>query len=393
MHRYTAKIIIRNDAIQKNGKVSLALQCFINGSRKVIGLNISVLPEHFNAIRQEVQVPEEPEYSNLINANIRQAKIRAEKIFMEAMLANRPLDRPQFTSSFLMRSQGGSFLDFMEREIELERRVKAPGTIKNYIKTINKVRDFNSGISFSSLNYNLIQRFHRYLTLLELETNTIAGYHKNFKKFINIAKLKGLVDDNPYENFKIQKARTDREFLEADELQLLIDMYRRRILSDDRNRILRYFLFMCFTSMRYDDVRNLTVEKLKGDYMSFRPGKTKKTMKNLKIDFNHLARELISDSLKDPLKIENEKVFDCSSLQKSNSMLKKIAAEAGIGKNLTCHVGRHTFATTFLSAGGTVDVLKDIMGHSNLETTMVYVHIADARRKEMMESMADLFKF
>jgi len=42
------------------------------------------------------------------------------------------------------------------------------------------------------------------------------------------------------------------------------------------------------------------------------------------------------------------------------------------------HVARHTFATNFLIAGGRVEILQKILGHSKIDETMIYVHIAES---------------
>ena len=64
--------------------------------------------------------------------------------------------------------------------------------------------------------------------------------------------------------------------------------------------------------------------------------------------------------------------------------MKDIAIASGIRKNLTMHVARHTFATEYLRRGGHVHVLKELMGHSKINTTMIYVHVdSDMKRKGM----------
>jgi site-specific recombinase XerD len=67
--------------------------------------------------------------------------------------------------------------------------------------------------------------------------------------------------------------------------------------------------------------------------------------------------------------------------QKSNEVLKQVCKAAGIDKNVCTHDGRHTFATLYLEAGGSVEVLQRLMGHSNITTTMIYVHISAERVK------------
>jgi len=48
---------------------------------------------------------------------------------------------------------------------------------------------------------------------------------------------------------------------------------------------------------------------------------------------------------------------------------------AGISKRVTVHTLRHSFATAFLENGGRLEELKELLGHSHIETTMIYTHV------------------
>ena len=73
-----------------------------------------------------------------------------------------------------------------------------------------------------------------------------------------------------------------------------------------------------------------------------------------------------------------------------NAYLKEIAEPAGIHKNLTFHMARHTFATTVtLTNGVPIETISKMLGHTKLATTQIYAKVIERKVSDDMQLLRE----
>ena len=88
--------------------------------------------------------------------------------------------------------------------------------------------------------------------------------------------------------------------------------------------------------------------------------------------------------------LEGQRRRSCMDGQAFGKALREAARVAKISKRVTAHVLRHSFASHLLLAGYDIRTIQDLLGHANVQTTMIYLQTVPEKTKKTRQSPLDL---
>lgn len=304
------------------------------------------------------------------------------------------------------------YLEYLEIE-----KNKSQKTLENYGRYLDRFLGFAKIDNISQLNEELIRKYRLYLNRLQdakgkqLKKVT-QNYHiialRTFLKYLAKTGVKTV----PAERVELGK-QEDREvtFLQPDELERLFDApthlrseelragKKGTGLDNLRDKAILTTLFS--TGMRVSELCSLD-----RDEIDFKRGELSVRGKGSKIRLVFLSdetRQNIRDYIsKRPdvdealfIRIPKTKTFSKSpppagglrltprSIQR---IVKKYSIKAGIvGKKVSCHTLRHSFATDLLRNGADIRSVQAMLGHASVTTTQIYTHVTDKQLREVHE--------
>jgi len=308
------------------------------------------------------------------------------EIELRYRLQNKELTAELLRNEFKKPNYNTSFLSFYEIELEKKKNGLSESMYEKYDVTLKKLKRFKSEIIFSELDCDLLNDFSKYCRKLGNCQNTINSNLKNIKFFVRLAYRKKLIFEDVFTDYKISNIKPLRNYLTESELQNIITYFKMKIFNDIQRKVLQPFLFACFTGLRFSDVENLKFDNFIDDYIVLTPQKTSYIDKKIKIPFCNAAKDLVNWDRK------TRKVFDMYCSQYINRELKKICDSIGIKKQITFHCARHTFATIYLRKTNDLAGLQKLLGHSNINETMIYAHALDDTITDNMKSLDSIFQ-
>lgn len=250
-------------------------------------------------------------------------------------------------------------------------------------------------MSFRQLNFAFIEAFDFYLRIgLKMKPNTVLRNILPLRKMVRFAVNKGYIPSDPFSEYKPERGKSVHRYLTMEELKKIMST---NFHTHFRNLTRDMFIFSAFTGMAYSDIKKLTVKELvtTGDGNLWIVTARKKTGTVSRIRLLDVAVRIIEKYEKGRT---GEKVFPMPGYTTVDINLKRIAEICGIEKNVSFHMGRHSFASSVcLSQGVPIETVSRMLGHRDIHTTQIYATVSmqkiNSDMKKLSGRIAGKFSF
>ena len=260
----------------------------------------------------------------------------------------------------------------------LRREDRSDGTIAKYLRD---VRESAAWLDGRDLTREVVVEWKHFLSEQGLQPVTINS---------KLAALNGLLRFLGREDCRARFLRVQRRMfretgrdLEKNEYTRLVETA--RLLGKDRLALLMESI--CATGIRVSEVRYLTVEAARaGQAEIVLKGKIRVILLPAK-----LCRRLLKYAAKN--KIASGELFLTGSGKRLSrgqiwAEMKRLCAKAGVAATKVFpHNLRHLFATAFYQVSKDIARLADVLGHSSIETTRIYLISTGAEHSRQLERL------
>ena len=274
-------------------------------------------------------------------------------------------------------------------------KMKSNNTIESYKSDILNYLYFLENVKYikdlKTVKTETILEYLSYLKKLGYSVRSESRALSALKSFYKFLCLENYIETNPV--ITISAPKLDKKLpvvLSVDEVMRLLN-----ILNDDtpynaRNHAMIEVMYG--TGLRVSELVNLKLTELHlTDKMISTIGKGSKERL---VPINDYASVVLRNYIvnyrpqllkkgKDPSYVFLNNLGEPLSRQSFFLILKRLAKEAGIEKEISPHTLRHSFATHLLEAGTDLRYIQEMLGHEDISTTQIYTHLSKQKIKDV----------
>ena len=347
----------------KDGGYSLCLDYMIDGVRRRESLKLYLVPE---------------------KTRLDRAKNNDTLYVAQTIRAKRILELQNKRAGIAKKVKDMLLVDYLKDQYEAYMSRGQEAYAHNLSHLTIWIKKFGKSVSLQTIDKEYVIALVAFMRKEGLQEGTISMYFQILNTSLNTAYRAGLLPENPIKRLerkeKPHMPESCREYLTLAELRTLIDT------PCSHESAKQAFLFACFTGLRLSDIETLDWKEIRKTDDGWQV--LARMHKNRKIIYVPLTANAIA-WLPSPV-LEEGKIWSLLSRPKLRAAIAKWVKDAGIGKHITFHSSRHTYATLLLTYGANIYTVSSLLGHSSVNTTQIYAKIVDENKRKTVNLIPDI---
>lgn len=293
---------------------------------------------------------------------------------------------------FGAKPKQNSIVEFFKRYINFSKTTKSASTNLSDLYRIKQIQEYfaRQGIKYlEEVNPGKIQLFQSFI-LTDHNARSYNNFLTLLKSIFNKAVEWGVIKENLIKSCKPLKVPKSTRFFSIEEISEL-----REVANSEEKLLLNLALYAGLRRSELYYLRWVDID-LKRKVIHIRPHgefipKNKKPgIVPINLKLFKILKEIYPKG-----KISEDNIYIFGQYHKENwtnptlvlsKMFDRLAKKAGI-KNVGLHICRHTFASHLVQAGIPLLVVKELMRHSDIQSTMVYAHLAPDQQRQAIENL------
>lgn len=357
------------------------------------------------------------QYKNMINEPNPRGTPRRNKIVIHELLKKANgiiLDMPVFSFDTFEKKYLGksgklnSVHEAFTRHIKTLKDKGQINTASTYITASKQLKTFHSkDLLFDEITVSFLNSWEQYMKLAGKSPTTISINARCLRKLYNDAIKRGDAKRELYpfgeDLYQPPEARNVKKALSKQDLKKLFEYQAEPNSMEQFARDIFIFSYLG-NGMNINDIFRLRYKNIAGGEIVFIRQKTasKREIKPIQVPIDE-DMQLIIDRygtkpiepgkyifsiLIEGLDPEQETARIKQATKQTNKYLKRIATKIGIDENISTYYARHSFASVLKHSGEDIAYISEALGHSNLQTTQLYLSSFDTiKRKESQRKL------
>ena len=263
-------------------------------------------------------------------------------------------------------------------------------TLINYRNDLLELYDFYTDII--NVDDVIAREYLEYMYSRNLNRNSISRKLSSIRSFYNYLVREGIVSVNYFRDISNPKrAKALPKYAKDVDLNIMFDYFDKSKAIDQRNLLILEMLYA--TGVRVMELVNIKIsdiDRYNNSIKIFGKGS-----KERMVFYGAYASDVLDLYLKDGRgKLSCGKNSEYLFLNKNGGvlstryvrkMIDDVVRKCGIDYHISPHTIRHTFATDMLNAGCDLMSVKELLGHSSIDTTSIYTHVSNEQIKQVYE--------